>query len=379
MQRQRISLADKLEIKAEYNRNPEKTHEVLAEWAKEELKLTKRLDRSTISKILKSQVQDTFHLSRKANIPSKFPAMETELYEWIKVWEDLKIPLVDGKIILEKATQLLSKQGTTSSLSNGWLDRFKRRYNIKSRRLYGESASADVSVVESGRAEMLLRTQNFAKADIYNMDETSYFYCSVPTKCMSTKPFNGRKQNKKRITIAITTNASGTCKPPLLFVGPADRPRCFRGATPEELEVQYASSKKAWMTRSVFGSWVQNFNSEMCAEGRHVLLLLDNASSHQYEGELSNTSIAMLPPNTTSFLQPQDAGAEDLLQRVGKENITPLHAKKLFDVDVLEAMRWAQTAWQEVTQSTIENCWRHSAILDEELYELNNSINAIEL
>ncbi|KAH9078292.1 hypothetical protein Ae201684P_019383 [Aphanomyces euteiches] len=226
---------------------------------------------------------------------------------------------------------------------------------------------------------MLLRTQNFAKADIYNMDETSYFYCSVPTKCMSTKPFNGRKQNKKRITIAITTNASGTCKPPLLFVGPADRPRCFRGATPEELEVQYASSKKAWMTRSVFGSWVQNFNSEMCAEGRHVLLLLDNASSHQYEGELSNTSIAMLPPNTTSFLQPQDAGAEDLLQRVGKENITPLHAKKLFDVDVLEAMRWAQTAWQEVTQSTIENCWRHSAILDEELYELNNSINAIEL
>ncbi|CAK4101312.1 unnamed protein product [Aphanomyces euteiches] len=85
MQRQRISLADKLKIKAEYNRNPEKTHEVLAEWAKEELKLTKRLDRSTISKILKSQVQDTFHLSRKANIPSKFPAMETELYEWIKV------------------------------------------------------------------------------------------------------------------------------------------------------------------------------------------------------------------------------------------------------------------------------------------------------
>ncbi|KAF0744692.1 hypothetical protein Ae201684P_018836 [Aphanomyces euteiches] len=246
---------------------------------------------------------------------------------------------------------------------------------------------------------MLLRTQNFAKADIYNMDETSYFYCSVPTKCMSTKSFNGRKQNKKRITIAITTNASGTCKPPLLFVGPADRPRCFRGATPEELEVQYASSKKAWMTRSVFGSWVQNFNSEMCAEGRHVLLLLDNASSHQYEGELSNTSIAMLPPNTTSFLQPQDAGvirsfkakisrvktqstiqkAEDLLQRVGKENITPLHAKKVFEVDVLEAMRWAQTAWQEVTQSTIENCWRHTAILDEELYELNNSINAIEL
>ncbi|CAK4109870.1 unnamed protein product [Aphanomyces euteiches] len=85
MHHQRISLADKLKIKAEYDRFPEKTHGELAEWVKEELKLKKRLDRSTISKILKSQVQETFHLSRKADIPSKFPTMETELYEWIKV------------------------------------------------------------------------------------------------------------------------------------------------------------------------------------------------------------------------------------------------------------------------------------------------------
>ncbi|KAH9097729.1 hypothetical protein Ae201684P_001205 [Aphanomyces euteiches] len=166
----------------------------------------------------------------------------------------------------------------------------------------------------------------------------------------------------------------------------------------DKLKIKAEDDRNPEKTHEELAEWAK-FNSEMCAEGRHVLLLLDNAFSHQYEGELSNTSIAMLPPNTTSFLQPQDAGvirsfkakisrvkiqstiqtAEDLLQRVGKENITHLHAKKLFGVDVLEAMRWAQTAWQEVTQPTIENCWRHTAIPDEELYELNNSINAIEL
>ncbi|CAK4287637.1 unnamed protein product, partial [Aphanomyces euteiches] len=95
----------------------------------------------------------------------------------------------------------------------------------------------------------------------------------------------------------------------------------------------------------------------------------------------------MLPPNTTSSLQPQDAGvirsfkaklsrmktqdtirkAEKLLQTVGKENISPSHAKKLFEVNILEAMQLAQAAWEEVTESTISNCWRHTAILDEEL------------
>ncbi|KAH9139171.1 hypothetical protein AeRB84_016553 [Aphanomyces euteiches] len=304
MHRRRISLADKLKIKEEYNRFPEKTHDEFADWAKHEFKLTKRLDRSTVSKILKYPVVETCHLARKAKFECKYPDMETELYEWIKFWEDLKIPLVDSNVIVEKAIQLLAQKGIETALSNGWLDRFKRRYNIKSRRLYGESASTDIDVVNSGRAEML----NFVKADIFNMDETAFFCCLVPSKRMSTKPFNRRKQNKKRITVAITSNVAGTCKPPLLFVGSANRSRCFGRASPCELGVQYTSTKKAWMTRSVFGSWLEKFNAQMCAEKRHVILLLDNASSHRYEGELSNTSIAMLPPNTTSSLQPQDAG-----------------------------------------------------------------------
>lgn len=43
-------------------------------------------------------------------------------------------------------------------------------------------------------------------------------------------------------------------------------------------------------------------------EGRHILLLLDNASSHRINETPSNIQIKMLPPNTTAFLQPQDAG-----------------------------------------------------------------------
>ncbi|CAK5167862.1 unnamed protein product, partial [Aphanomyces euteiches] len=109
MLRQSITIADKIKIKEEHRRHPEKTHEELSKWAKDEFKLSKCLDRSTISKILKYEVREHVNLSCKSYIGCKFPVMEQELYQWIKVWEDLKIPIVDGNMILEKGMQLLQQ------------------------------------------------------------------------------------------------------------------------------------------------------------------------------------------------------------------------------------------------------------------------------
>ena len=59
------------------------------------------------------------------------------------------------------------------------------------------------------------------------------------------------------------------------------------------------------MTGGIFANWLKAFNLKM--SGRKVLLLLDNATSH-VNLELSNVHIHFLPPNTTSHLQPMDAG-----------------------------------------------------------------------
>ena len=59
--------------------------------------------------------------------------------------------------------------------------------------------------------------------------------------------------------------------------------------------------------------WLKHINEEFRNKNRHVLLLVDNASSHSLnDGEtfvqLSNITLQYLPPNTTSHLQPMDAG-----------------------------------------------------------------------
>ena len=48
-------------------------------------------------------------------------------------------------------------------------------------------------------------------------------------------------------------------------------------------------------------------------------------------------------------------------------------------VDVLEAMRWAQDAWESATKSTVTNYWNHTEILDEDVYELVERIDRIRL
>ncbi|KAH9108132.1 hypothetical protein LEN26_005362 [Aphanomyces euteiches] len=107
---------------------------------------------------------------------------------------------------------------------------------------------------------------------------------------------------------------------------------------------------------------------------------------------LSNVTIAMLPPNTTPFLQPQDAGvirmfkakveqlkAKCLVERfdsfighLTQEDIENAHsrASKLHEMNVKEAMEIAIEAWSAVQPRSIANCLRHTGILDEDLYEL---------
>lgn len=193
--------------------------------------------------------------------------------------------------------------------------------------------------------------------------------------------------------VAVATNGDGTDKLPLLFVGTSAQPRCFLKQQPKHLGVNYVSSKKGWMTRDRFRAWVQKLNDEMKASGRRILLLLDNASQHKLDEQFSNIDIQMLPPNTTAALQPQDAGviaalkawfkrrqsefvlarAEEAMQRRSEGEVVS------YDVDVLQAMRWCQEAWESVSQSSIANCWKHTGILPDDIYDLIRGISSVLL
>lgn len=126
------------------------------------------------------------------------------------------------------------------------------------------------------------------------------------------------------------------------------------------------------MTSVLFADWLKKFNLKM--HGRSVLLLIDNAPSH-VSLSLSNVRVEFLPPNTTAFLQPMDAGiicnfklkykthfvrwiVDQLDEQDGQEEVQPIK-----QIDLLTAINKLVVAWNEVSANTIRNCWAHTGIV----------------
>ena len=139
------------------------------------------------------------------------------------------------------------------------------------------------------------------------MDETGLFYRLEADYSLATKQLEGRKKDKEQITIIVYCNGDGSDKVPLWVIGKYAKPRCFKNVNMNNLNCEYRFNKKAWMTGLFFQEYCHWFDKRM--NGRKVLLLVDNCPVHPkiVEG-LRNVELYFLPPNTTSKIQPCDAG-----------------------------------------------------------------------
>ena len=96
------------------------------------------------------------------------------------------------------------------------------------------------------------------------------------------------------------------------IIGRSARPKYFCGYTGAEMCFDYAAHSRAWMNCEKFYEWLQRFDETIGqTEDRKVCLLFDNASCDTQSENfptLANVTIRYLPKNTTSILQPLDAG-----------------------------------------------------------------------
>lgn len=145
--------------------------------------------------------------------------------------------------------------------SDGWLDRFKARHDIVFRSVSGESSTVDAGVVVSWKENLGEVVKGFAPADVFNADETALFWKLLPASTFAFRgdKCKGGKHSKDRITLLVGSNATGTEKLPLLAVGHAANPRCFKNV--KKIPVDYQANRKAWMTSELFKDWVRGLNA----------------------------------------------------------------------------------------------------------------------
>ncbi|XP_046542945.1 tigger transposable element-derived protein 6-like [Haliotis rubra] len=121
------------------------------------------------------------------------------------------------------------------------------------------------------------------------------------------------------------------------------------------------------MTALIFKDWLVKFDRHMRTQRRQVILLIDNAPSHA-SVDLTNVKLHYLPPNTTSHIQPLDAGIIKNFKLLYKKQQMKLHldnasADTPVPLDIKQALLFIRSAWRDVKQPTIINCWRHTKIL----------------
>jgi hypothetical protein len=260
---------------------------------------------------------------------------------------------------------------TDFAYSKGWLARFKIRHNIACYKFHGESASADMTRVNAGRESLKAVIEEYSLNDVYNFDETGLFFKLGPSSTLATGPVCGKNLSKERITVGLAANATGTHKLTPVIVAHARRPRCFGKNFNPEIYCHYFYNKSAWMTAVVFTEWIQEVDKQMRTSKRNILMLLDNASSHKVDAELTNIRLHFLPPGTTAHIQPMDGGVIRTFKAYYRKHLIQHYLAKIenkeeANINLRECLGFVSAAWDQLKESTIANCWKHVKILPEE-------------
>ena len=285
---------------------PKPTQRACAEWFAS--KFRRHINRATVSKILSSKYEylDTgFAGQNKRPLTSRWPLLDEALHIWQQRHEDAGFPIT-GPLIQSKAVELWRKIPQYKDLdpplfSEGWLSRFKQRHSIRYHTSYGESASVPTSIYTEIEAIQAICGQ-YQPNDVYNMDETGLFWRRMPNGGLSSKGSPGYKKDKTRITLAVTTNATGSDRMPLWLIGTAKMPHALRKLNIPALGCVWRWNKNVWMRGDIMEEWFRSFYRHIGSE-RRVVLLLDNFSAHlsalDNAPPPSNIKVIFLPPNAT--------------------------------------------------------------------------------
>ncbi|CAF3489640.1 unnamed protein product [Rotaria socialis] len=230
---------------------------------------------------------------------------------------------------------------------------------------------ADNYKISKSSAANILRRSEELLADYSsncNRDETGLFYRATPDRALalSKEECKGGNKSKERLAILLCLNLTGTEKLKPVLIGKSQRPRCFKNITMSKLPVTWLSNRTAWMTCNLFTDWLIAINNQMRKKNRKMLLFIDNAPCHVINHDLSNIKIVFFPRNATSKCQPLDQGVihsfkcyyrQKLVKHISAQ-CTQAQTADQISITVLDANKWIDLSWKNVTENTITNGFR---------------------
>ena len=138
------------------------------------------------------------------------------------------------------------------------------------------------------------------------------------------------------------------------------------------------------MTAKLFEDVLREWNRRLGQQGCRVLLCLDNFSGHPPELQTDNIQLLFFPPNTTSNFQSMDQRIIENLKRHYKKillhrRLEAMDMEKEFEFTLLDALHVVRCAWEQVSESTIRNCFAKAKFSEEEYQSEPDDAKLLEI
>ena len=288
-----------------------------------------------------------------------YEKLDQAIFKWLlTVWS--RDVAVSALILKTKAIDFDEKVSIENfHASDGWLDRWKKRYDVSFKKISGEgNVCTDEMTAPWAETTSPTMLSKYELNQIYNADEFDLFYRAQPEKSLHLKDERcvGRKHSKLRLTGLAAANAAGE-KLPMFVIGKSKSPRCFKNI--KHLPCHYRSQNKSWMDSILFEEWVREIDRRFTAEGKKIALVVDNCPAYPSIDNLVSVDLIFFPPNTTSKLQPVDQGVIRSLKAYYKS----LSVRKLIEAieknkplpefSILDAVRMLDVAWEKLQKKRL--------------------------
>jgi len=334
---------------------------------------------------------DQSHLQRRQirKITSPYQEQERQLIDVIKARRQNNERVTRDWIMSEA---LNTFNDSHFSASNGWFERFKRRWRLSRRvathviqKLSVNYAELSLEYLEELRRSKYDYEMKEKLEVLYgNMDEVSLrFNMSDKT----TYDFTGSKEISLKtcqgltltFTALLTVLSDGTKLPPLLVFK-------SKNAIPKKVQQKFAekillfSNASGWCNSSIMVDWINKLWLNLNIKSKQKLfLILDQFSAHK-KPEIQSllkeggSEVRYIPPGLTGLLQPLDthinrsfkARMRHLFDRwyddhgVKDANKTPKGYLKAPSVEII--ITWVLEAWNSVPEELIRRAFPHCGI-----------------
>lgn len=97
--------------------------------------------------------------------------------------------------------------------SNGWLDKFKKRYQLAMKAGHGQLGDVDMELHRPAFEAIAQQLSHYSPCDIYNYDETGLYLKVLSNRTLSQGRVSGRKPDTDgRVSTLLCCNADGSDK-----------------------------------------------------------------------------------------------------------------------------------------------------------------------